>query len=134
MPRVIRGAASQVDGEPPTGVERDSVAGHVEVDRQQASGAYEEVVREDGVDPADAAATLPDEAIASLRFHGQGRFAHAAASLTATLTAPGSRVTSTGTLPKGSPSRCTRVAAVPSIRTVRAWTISTFGFFRCLAW
>ena len=135
MPRVIRRPAIQLDAKA-TILAADRVARNVQVHRQDPAASYQQIVGEDGIDPADAPAARAEEAIAQLDLRAQvlRRHATAPSAATATLTAPGSTVISTGTLPKGSPSRWTRVEVSPSMRTVRAWTISTFGLRRCFAW
>src|ERR1700730_5868044 len=134
MPGLVGGGSVQFDSRHATGA-ADRVARHVQVDRQDPAAANQEVVREDGIDPADAPAPAADQAIPHLDPDAIVALAHAAdiPSATAMLTAPASMVTSSGTLPNGSPSRWIRVCVSPSMRTVRACTISTFGFLRCLA-
>lgn len=134
MPGVVGGSAIQLDVELPA-FGPHSVTRYVQVDRQQPSRADQEVVGEQGIHPSDRSTSRPAEPIPHSRLN-VAFVAHGAPTPLpcATLTAPGSRVTSIGTWPKGSPSRWTRVLDVPSMRTVRACTISTFGLRRCLAW
>ena len=135
MPGVVGGLSVELDAEPGT-VMADRSPRHIQVNGEDPPGANQQVVGKDGIDPTDGLASAAEEPVASLDLDGGLALAHwtGVASATATLIAPGSRLISTGTVPNGSPSRWQRVVASPSIRTVRACTISTLGLRRCLAW
>ena len=131
MPGGVGGRPVRSDSQVATIHERDLLARHIQIDRQQAAGAHQEVVREDRVDDADRPPIAADQSISAFGRRNANRLVHAATVAdagTATLTAPGRNETSTGTLPNGSPSRCTRVPLSPSMSTERACTISTLGF------
>ena len=122
MPAPVRLSGGGIDHDALVG-EADLVDRQVEVDRQEAAGAHQEVVDKDGLDTANRPIAPADHPPAD------SRLAHCPTLADAIRRAAGTASNRTGSRPNGSPSRCT--GALPSISRLVTVKKDTFGFRTC---